>query len=285
MTRRLLPVAVIAAALVAAAPAALAAKPRARSSSSTGYDVSYPQCAGPYPSGQAFGVVGVNGGLANDANSCFASELQWALSSPGLTSPSQPPASVYVNTANPGPAPGVTDWPTSGSSTAYGSCDGSWSAACSYVYGEQRAAYSYGLVYNTNASVAASDPWWLDIETQNSWATSTTPNYTQLNVAAIQGFIQGLRDPNQVPGATTSYSAGAGGPIGIYSTPSQWSQITGLGAQTTAGAFGGSAPPDWVAGARSAKQARSNCSQSFTGAPVTLAQYSSGGYDADLRCG
>lgn len=257
------------------APAALAAKPPdggGSHSTSTGYDISYPQCATAYPSNPAFGIVGVNGGLANDANSCFSSELGWALAAPGLTN--QPSASLYINTANPGPAPGVSDWPTSGTSP-YGSCDGSWSTACSYVYGQARGDYSYGLVGTTNATVASSDPWWLDIETANSWATSGTAGYTQLNIAAIQGFIAGLQ------------ASGAKGPVGVYSTASQWSTITGLNAQTTTAGLGlTTAPPDWVAGVRaSLRTAQNNCSKGgFTGAGPTLAQYSSGGYDADLRC-
>ncbi len=257
------------------APAAMAAKPAhgaGRFSTSTGYDISYPQCASVYPASPAFGIVGVNGGLANDANSCFSSELGWALAAPGLTN--QPNVSLYINTANPGPAPGVTDWPTSGTSP-YGSCDGSWSTACSYVYGQARGEYSYGLADMTDAAVASSAPWWLDIETANSWATSGTAGYAQLNIAAIQGFIAGL----QVSGAT--------GPIGVYSTDSQWSTITDLDAQTTAAGLGlSTAPPDWVAGARgSLRTAQRNCTNGgFTGAAPTLAQYSSGGYDADLRC-
>ncbi|HLY36222.1 MAG TPA: hypothetical protein VKU35_05890 [Candidatus Limnocylindria bacterium] len=243
-----------------------------KGSTSAGYDISYPQCGGPFPSHPIFGVVGVNGGLANDANSCFAGELQWALASPGQTSPAQPSASLYINTADPGPAPGVTDWPASGTSSAYGSCDGSWSTACAYIYGEQRAAYSYGLVSAVNPGVATTAPWWLDIETGNSWATSGTPGYAQLNVATIQGFMAGLT--NQ----------GAPSPIGVYSTASQWSAITGLSAATTPSALG-STPPDWVAGARTLTGAQSSCqSGGFTGARPTLAQYSSGGYDADLRC-
>lgn len=240
-------------------------------SPSTGYDISYPQCGAPYPSSPAFGIVGVNGGLANDPNSCFGSELQWALSSPGQTSPSQPRASLYINTANPGPRPGVTDWPSSGTSP-YGSCDGSWSQACSYVYGGQRAAYSYGLVRNTNSGVAASAPWWLDIETANSWATTSTQGYAQLNIAAIKGFIAGLQ------------GAGATGPVGIYSTAYQWNQITGLNAQTSPSGMG-SALPDWVGGGGGLSQAQSNCSTGgFTGAIPTLTQYSSNGFDADYRC-
>jgi hypothetical protein len=202
----------------------------------------------------------------------LASELQWALASPGLTN--QPNTSMYMNTANPGPAPGVTDWPASGTSP-YGSCDGSWSTACSYVYGHARGDYSYGLASTTNATVASSNPWWLDIETGNSWATSSTSGYTQLNIAAIQGFIAGLQ------------GSGAQGPIGVYSTASQWDTITGLNAQTTTAGLGlAVAPPDWVAGPRaSLKLAHSNCSTSgFTGASPTLAQCSSGGYDADSRC-
>jgi hypothetical protein len=256
------------------APAALGAKPStaAKGGTSTGYDISYPQCTTAYPAGAAFGIVGVNGGLANDANQCLRSELQWALASPGLAN--QPNASMYINTANPGPAPGVTDWPTSGTSP-YGSCDGSWSTACSYLYGQARGEYSYGLVSTTNAAVASSNPWWLDIETANSWATSSTSAYTQLNIAAIRGFLAGLQ------------GSGANGPIGIYSTAGQWNTITGLNAQTTTSGLGlAAAPPAWVAGPRaSLKLAQSNCSTGgFTGASPTLAQYSSRGYDADLRC-
>ena len=263
---------------LALAPAALAAKP-ARSAKGggsgtthTGYDISYPQCGSAYPPDPAFGIVGVNGGRANNANPCFAGEVAWALSAPGLTAPQQPSASLYLNTANPGPAPGVADWPTSGTSP-YGACDGSWTRACSYVYGEQRAAYSYGLAQGASPTVASGDPWWLDIETANSWATSTTGGYAQLNIAAIKGFMDGLA------------SSGAAGPIGIYSTAGQWNQITGLTAQTTAAALG-SAPPDWVGGAGRLTQAKTRCSSGgFTGASPTLAQYSSHGFDADFRCG
>jgi hypothetical protein len=40
-----------------------------------GNDVSWPQCGKTLPSGQAFGIVGVIGGLANNTNPCFATEL------------------------------------------------------------------------------------------------------------------------------------------------------------------------------------------------------------------
>jgi hypothetical protein len=242
----------------------------------TGYDISYPQCSGPFPSGQAFGVVGVNGGLANDANPCLASELSWAAASPGLTSPSQPSASLYINTADPGN--GVADWPspakgTASGNTPYGSCDGSWSTACSYLYGEQRASYSYGLVAGTGSPVQpTSAPWWLDIETVNSWAkSSNSPNWASLNIAAIQGFVAGLQ------------GSGASGPVGFYSTGSQWQAITGL-TSTTSSTYFPTSEPDWVAGLSSVSTAQANCSASFTGASVHLAQFSSSGFDADYAC-
>jgi len=65
----------------------------------TGNDISYPQCGGSYPSGQAFAIVGVNGGKASNFNSCFLSEWSWAQSSKGGTT--QAPAQLYINTGNP----------------------------------------------------------------------------------------------------------------------------------------------------------------------------------------
>jgi hypothetical protein len=242
-------------------------------SSAVGYDISYPQCGSAYPGGQAFGIVGVNGGLANNANRCLGSELSWAVASPGLRSPAQPPASLYINTADPGPAPGVTDWPRSGRSAAYGSCHGGWSKACAYAYGRTRAEYSYRLVKAVSRALARHAPWWLDVEISSSWATGKRRNHGGLNRAAIRGFIVGLR------------ASGARGPIGIYSLAHQWSQITGLTARMTAAAFGGRAPRDWIGGTASITQAKKACaSRGFTGVRPTLAQYRSGNFDADLRC-
>jgi hypothetical protein len=239
------------------------------SSTPTGYDASSPQCSGSYPSNLLFAIVGVNGGLANNANPCLGDELRWARSAPGQRRPEQPPLSLYLVTANPG-AHHVADWPNSGSTPAYGSCNGLLTDACSYLYGEQRAAHSYHLAAALDPAAAKTAPWWLDVELGASWAGTY-----ELNIAALKGFLAGLR------------TAGATGSIGIYSTSAQWKDITGLTAQTTPAALNGRLPA-WVAGAQDAgiAQARQNCvSGGFTGASPTLAQYRIGGFDADLRCG
>jgi hypothetical protein len=237
------------------------------STPTTGYDASYPQCAGSYPSNPLFGIVGVNGGLATTANPCLSGELQWARSTPGQKDPKQPPLSLYINTANPG-ARHVPDWPTGGTTPLYAACNGKLTNACSYLYGEQRAAHSYRLVTALDPAAAKTAPWWLDVELAASWAGTY-----QLNIAALQGFIAGL------------HNAGAEGPIGIYSTGAQWHDITGLTAQTTQTAFD-TRLPDWVAGTRATlAQARQNCaSGGFTGVPPMLAQFRTGKLDADLRC-
>ena len=67
---------------------------------------------------------------------------------------------------------------------------------------------------------AKTAPWWLDVEPLSSWAGTY-----QLKIAALQGFIAGLRN------------AGATGPIGIYSTSAQWKDITGLTAHNAPTAF------------------------------------------------
>jgi hypothetical protein len=239
-----------------------------RPSPTTGYDISYPQCSHSYPSNPLFGIVGVNGGVASSANPCLGGELHWAKDTPGLKRPKQPSLSLYIDTANPG-GHHVADWPTSGDTPIYGACNGLLTNACSYLYGQQRAAHSYNLVAEHDAAAATSEPWWLDVELIASWA-GTYP----LNIAALQGFIAGLRH------------AGASGPIGIYSTKAQWKDITGLSARTTPTAFNGRHLPDWVAGTQATlSDARQNCaSGGFTGVAPTLAQYRTGSHDANLRC-
>ena len=238
------------------------------STPTTGYDASYPQCSGSYPSNPLFGIVGVDGGLANNANPCLADELGWARDAPGQKHPEQPPLSLYIVTANPGAEHHVADWPSGGATPLYAACNGKLTNACSYIYGEQRAAHSYRLVAARDPEAARTAPWWLDVELTASWAGTY-----QLNIAALRGFTAGLHD------------AGATGPIGIYSTAAQWHDITGLTAETTRGAFADRLP-DWVAGTRATLgQARRNCRNGgFTGAAPTLAQYRIGGQDADLRC-
>jgi hypothetical protein len=237
------------------------------SSPPAGYDISYPQCSGSYPSGVVFGIVGVNGGVASNANSCISGELRWARAAPGRKRPRQSPLSLYIDTGNPG-GHQVAEWPRVGTAPAYGACNGLLTNSCSYIYGEQRAAHSYRLVAALEPGAAKTAPWWLDVELTLSWAGTY-----QLNIAALQGFIAGLHD------------SGATGPIGIYSTSDQWSEITGLTAQTTFTAFKRQLP-DWVAGtAATLTQARQNCtSGGFTGVAPTLAQYRIGPLDADLRC-
>lgn len=237
------------------------------SSPTTGYDVSYPQCSSSYPSNPLFGIVGVNGGLANTANPCLRGELHWARAAPGQKRPEQPSLSLYINTGNPG-GHHVADWPSGGPTPTYGSCNGLLTNACSYLYGEQRASHSYRLVAALDSVAAKTRPWWLDVELGSSWASTY-----ELNIAALHGFIAGLQN------------AGATGPIGIYSTRAQWKDITGLTAQTTPAHFDGPLP-DWVAGTKATlPQARQNCTDgSFTGAAPTLAQYRIAPLDADLRC-
>ena len=240
---------------------------RGGSAATTGYDASYPQCSGSYPSKPLFGIVGVNGGLANNANPCLGGELQWSRGAPGQKRPQQSPLSLYIDTGNPG-AHHVADWPRGGATPVYGACNGKLTNACSYLYGVQRAAHSYSLVSFHDPAAATTAPWWLDVELAASWAGTY-----ELNIAALRGFVAGLRN------------AGAAGPIGIYSTSDQWHEITGLTAQTTQTAFD-ERLPDWVAGTRATlAQARRNCAAGgFTGVAPTLAQYRIGPLDADLRC-
>jgi hypothetical protein len=249
-------------------PAALAApqpaKPNARpQSSSTGYDISYPQCSGALPTSPAFGIVGVNGGLAYATNPCLSSEYAWAQTS---NSSAQPHVSFYLNTGNPGPV-ASTHWPPAGTTTPQ-VCDGTWSQACAYDYGWNAAQDSFNKAAGASSSTAAgAAPWWLDVETANSWSSTDLAT----NRSDLQGAVAALR----AHGVTT---------IGVYSTASMWAQITGATTPSSTLNDPFRALPNWVPGARSLKEAPGFCSRTFTGGPVKFAQYPSNGFDADYVC-
>ncbi|MEP7040972.1 MAG: hypothetical protein ABI864_05290 [Chloroflexota bacterium] len=260
--------------LLAAAPTPVAgaretgAQARVGGPGSIGYDISYPQCGGPFPTKPAFGIVGVNRGIVFSPNPCLGagsgpSELAWA---GGVG------AQLYANTGNPGPFLS-THWPNGqtfprecntpsspGADTANCAYDYGWNAAADSYQTAVRAYVSLGLAPAGATSTPSANVWWLDVETGNSWRSDVS-----LNVAALQGAVAYLQ------------SAGAAN-IGFYSTQYQWNRITG---GTTVFADHQS----WVAGATTARQAKDNClGGAFSGGVVGLAQYFAKGFDADLRC-
>src|SRR5207247_1467291 len=101
-----------------------------------GNDISYPQCGKAYPTGQDFGIVGINNGIATTTNQCLSSQLNWANTSAGAGK--QQKIQVYVNTGNPGGL-NTPSWPKNNTDpagnaapNAYGTCDGSDSVACAW---------------------------------------------------------------------------------------------------------------------------------------------------------
>jgi hypothetical protein len=242
-----------------------------RGPSAIGNDISYPQCNKTLPTGQAFGIVGVNGGKATLVNPCLTTQLKWAASSNGSVA-SQPKIQLYVNTANPGEVIHlVTTWPTSGE-TPYGSCDGTNSLACSWQYGRERAEGQVVMFADAVAgTVLSPDPgdytWWLDVETENTWQTNSSAGLAR-NRAALEGMNE--------------YFQSVGATVGIYSTGYQWGIIAGA-VPSTSSLF---TLDSWLAGARTQRAAQSNCRNLplVPGGRVVLTQYVSAGLDYDISC-
>jgi hypothetical protein len=241
---------------------AFAAKTTAAPATLLGNDISWPQCNKTLPKGQAFGIVGVNNGLANNTNPCFATQLSWALASSGGTG--QPKAALYVNTANPGL--GGSWWPSSndyGGSTIdnpYGTCNHSDTAACAYMYGYAK-AYDDANIRGVNNP--SSYLWWLDVETINSWESNKTANKADLE--GMNAYFQSI-----------------GASVGLYSTSYQWSQIAGS-VDPSSNLYN---LKSWVPGARNESAAKSNCSLPplTAGGNVALTQFVSKNLDYDYSC-
>lgn len=259
-------------ALFIAAPQVSAAKPTtgggtpSTEQSLLGNDISYPQCGSRLPSGQAFAIVGVNGGVANTDNSCLSEQLAWAQNSSGITA--QPKTALYVNTANPTKA-AASVWPTDDKVygteiyNPYGTCANSDGAACSYIYGYTRAYEDAQLRHVPNPS---SYKWWLDVETGNSWSDTDL----KANVASLEGMTDYFKSIN-VAG------------LGIYSTSYQWNIIVGTEVGINSPLNG---VESWLAGARTERAAKANCQQAplTAGGTVTVTQFVSKGLDYDVSC-
>jgi hypothetical protein len=242
-----------------------------------GYDVSYPQCSKALPPSPAFGVVGLNGGLANTTNPCLVRQLSWAAKASGKTN--QPKVQLYVNTANPGGL-GTASWPSDNSDPSgvitndpYGNCDGGNSLACSYQYGWNRAVEDAqqrlpGAARQVGLSSNPADyTWWLDVETINTWQSGSSDS-AQKNAADLEGM--------------TEYLQSVGGNVGLYSTTAQWGQIAG--SPGSASSLNGLI--NWRPGARSLNAAKSNCSLPplTAGGSVSLSQYLANNQDYDYSC-
>lgn len=224
--------------LLAASVAGASAATDPYTAGSNGYDVSYPNCGGSLPGPGTFGIVGATGGRAFEANPCLGTELDWAPAPPSLYMNLNDPIGRTASNGNTGPA---------------GSCGRKDRACIAYNYGYNAAAYAADLV-PAGTGVAA---WWLDIETANSWSTTTS-----LNDRVIQGAID--------------YFTTRGLTVGIYSTAGQWTKIAGSYAPGL---------PNWVAGATGATaSAFCGTSHAFGGGAVWLVQYPSNGVDGDYAC-
>ena len=199
------------------------------STTTTGNNISWPQCGGSFPSGQAFGSSGERRPRQHaepclgtyEGGAVTTSELAWAWRSSGASAPgSLPKAALYVNTADPGP--GIADSPTT-TSIRWGATRAIPDAvhrrntlACAWQYGWNRAVQDTDWLTQAAlqvkvASTASTYRWWLDVETGNSWETGSTGIAN--NVADLQGMV-------------AAFTA-AGASAGVYSTTTQWNQITG----------------------------------------------------------
>ena len=258
--------AILSSIIVLASPAiALAAQPPSHgggggggtsSTSTTGNDVSFPQCNTSLPTGQLFGIVDVNDGLANTTNPCFPTELAWARDSVGGTG--QDKAALYVNTADPGNLR-VADWPTTGTNQ-YGTCSGGDDQACAYQYGWNMAQLDAQSRIGNNSP--SDFKWWLDVETANSWETNTANN-----VADLEGMA--------------NYFQSISGRVGLYSTPTQWKEIAGT-VSTSSSLYG---LDSWLPGASSLRELRKNCAlPALTGGKTTVTQYITRSFDYDYSC-
>lgn len=244
-----------------------------------GNDISYPQCGRAYPEGQAFGVVGVNGGTAIKTNPCLADQLAWAANSSG-EGVGQPKVQLYVNTGNPGDVADAPSWPTNGidplgkiTSNPHGTCSGENSTACAWQYGWNRSVEAVHQRFTPAAREAgiSDDPrrytWWLDVETVNSWQYGS-PEALVRNTAVLEAMTAYYQNLELRVGIySTSYQFGK-----IVGSPSQGSKLNGL--------------DSWLAGGQTVEISKSKCADPplTPNGRVVMVQYILNNFDYNYSC-
>ncbi len=243
-------------------------------SSSTGIDVSYPNCGKPLPSSSStFAIVGVTDGRPFTTYKCLSG--LWKSAPLTVIGPESYQPSAYFNTGysgaygrdinvqacgNPGGSgfnPGLT-------AHAQKQADQAWEIGCS------EASYAYA----TLAKAATTQPFMLfaDIETGNSWSSNVT-----LNQYAIDGISWGMAHT----GSTTSNS------WGIYSSRSMWTTITGSAKwspTTTTKSTTPAVTANWVTGLEGGCPNSSTGSVFDTAVSTWLSQVTTGSIDTDKLC-
>lgn len=268
----------LALAVVLTVPGYASAAP-AKVTTPLGIDISYPQCNTKVPTNHAFGIVGVNDGLATTPNPCLAKQLLWA--SKAVGGANQDEVQLYVNTANPG-GMGTPSWPQDNIDPAgdfvidpYGACYGEDSYACAWQYGWNRAHDDVNKWFPPAAQQAKinQDPtayrWWLDVELENTWKTGKSEFDYKSNVAVLKGMAAYFAD-EQIK-------------TGIYSTGYQWGEITGGRIDDSSNLIG---LPNWRPGGMSLSTAKQACDATplTKNGTVVLAQYISRGLDYNYSC-
>jgi hypothetical protein len=157
-------------------------------SGSTGYDVSWPNCAAKPPAHPSFGIVGVSDGTGYSQNPCLTQEAAWF-----------PSLSLYVNTGWNDQSPYIN--PNSPKVCVTGD-----SNCLAYNYGYNAGVYALNYANSQNIHTSV---WWLDVETGNTWNADTTQN---------RNSLQGEYDALVANGVST---------VGVYSTTYQWDTVTG----------------------------------------------------------
>jgi hypothetical protein len=153
-----------------------------------GYDISYAQCTGGFPTGDhqiSIVQVGqINGDSSITVNNCLSSELGWAGGGLNLY--------AYLTYST--------------STTNEPGCNGD--VACNAGYLGALNAYT---VAADDGAGSTTIPWWLDVETAGAnWSTNLSEN-----AQFVQGALNALHESEGIPD------------VGIYASPGVWNNIVG----------------------------------------------------------